>query len=205
MFQFTIGRGLKNSVVIPFLAISRNHCTIKKDADNNWIIEDNSSFGISVNGQNVGKGKSRKLFDEDIITLEPSEEFVYKFTCPLEYDVPRKRIKLENAECSELINNVKIKFEESQSYEIRHIEEKIQGAKQMQTTSMILKQQLQLDMNRRIQQLENEYATKIENLKGEKDEVEKQKALRIAERDAQLKTIKEEMEGKIFELMVKHS
>lgn len=72
----------------------------------------------------------------------------------------------------------------------------------MQNTSKILKQQLQLDMDRKIQQLENSFAIQIENLKGEKNEVEQQKVLLIEERDAQLASIKQDMEGKITELMV---
>lgn len=72
----------------------------------------------------------------------------------------------------------------------------------MQNTSKILKQQLQLDMDRKIQQLESSFAIQIENLKGEKNEVEQQKVLLIEERDAQLASIKQDMEGKITELMV---
>ncbi|XP_060803661.1 E3 ubiquitin-protein ligase RNF8 isoform X3 [Amyelois transitella] len=198
--EFTIGRGLKNSVVIPYLAISRNHCAIKNNENNDWIIEDFSSFGISINGEKLGKNKLRILHHEDLITLDLSEEFTYKFINNSDFEVPSKRRKLECTK-EDFIDNVKIKFEESQSYEIKHIEDKIQNAKQMQTTSMILKQQLQLDMNRKIQQLESKYAAQIENLKGEKNEVEKLKAIHVAERDAQLAAIKGEMEGKIAELM----
>ncbi|KAM3964269.1 uncharacterized protein ACR2FA_001758 [Aphomia sociella] len=203
--EFTIGRSLQNSVVIPFLAISRNHCTFKKYDDYEWIIEDNSTFGISINGDKVGKGKSRRISSDDIITLEPSQEFVYKFINESNAEIiPRKRIKLEAddvTDADDFINDVKLKFEESQNFEIKHLEDKIQNRKHMQTASMILKQQLQIDMDRKMKQLESEYALQIENLKGEKNEVEQQKALRIAERDAQLAAVKEEMGGKISELM----
>lgn len=97
---------------------------------------------------------------------------------------------------------MKVKFEASQKYEIEHIEDKIQNAKQMQTTSLILKQQLELDMDRQIQQLKNDYASQIENLQGEKDEVEKQKVFLIEQRDAELTAVRKDMEGKISELMV---
>ncbi|XP_059046303.1 E3 ubiquitin-protein ligase rnf8-A-like isoform X2 [Achroia grisella] len=200
--EFTLGRGLQNSVVIPFLAISRKHCTFRK-FNNEWIIEDSSTFGISVNGHKVGKGNIRKLTNEDIIVLEPSEEFKYKFIFePESVIIPRKRIKLEvNDNANDFINDVKMKFEESQNCEIKHLEDKIHNRKQMQTTTRMLKSQLQIDMDRQIKHLESQYALKIENLKGEKNEVEEQKALQIAERDAQLATVKEEMEGKILELM----
>uniref|UniRef100_A0A2A4J7C8 E3 ubiquitin-protein ligase CHFR n=1 Tax=Heliothis virescens TaxID=7102 RepID=A0A2A4J7C8_HELVI len=201
--NFSLGRGLKNSIVVPFISISRNHCHFKK-VENKWTVEDNSSFGIKVNGKTVGKGLAKTLRDGDVITLEVSEEFVYKFTHPSEdeFEVPRKRIKMDDSSASNnIINDVKMKFEESQTFEIKHIEEKIQNAKQMQNTSMILKEQLQTEMNRKILQLESEFALQIENLKGEKNEVERQKTILEEERDAQLATIKHEMENKISELM----
>ncbi|KAJ8730803.1 hypothetical protein PYW08_002216 [Mythimna loreyi] len=203
--NFSLGRGLKNSVVVPFISISRNHCKFKKGKNNEWTIEDNSTFGIKINGVTLGKGLEKILCDGDIISLELTDEFVYKFmNSPSEevLEVPRKRLKMDNnVQNNKIIDDVKMKFEESQSFEIKHIEEKIQNAKQMQNTSMILKEQLQTDMNRKILQLENEFAAQIENLKGEKNEVERQKTILLEERDAQLATIKLEMEEKISELM----
>ncbi|KOB78571.1 putative ring finger protein 8-like protein [Operophtera brumata] len=197
--DFTLGRSLKNSVCIPFLSISRNHCTFKKTSDNEWYVEDNSSLGIKINNERLGQGSKRKLEHEDLISLEPSDEFIYKFILPHDnlFEIPRKRMRLDKPIDSTIID----KFEASQKCEIQHIEDKIQNAKQMQTTSIILKKQLQEDMNRKIKQLENEFSVQIENLKGEKNEVEKQKASLIEERDAQLTNVKDEMEGKIAELM----
>ncbi|KAL0880862.1 hypothetical protein ABMA27_002045 [Loxostege sticticalis] len=198
--NFTLGRGLNNSAIVAFISISRNHCTFKK-VENDWIVEDNSSFGIIVNGNQLGKGKQKKLNHEDTIVLEPSEEFVYQFINQSEiFEIPRKRIKLEKPDGEDIINDVKLTFEQSQSYEIKHIEKKIQNAKSMQETSRILKEQLQLDMDRKMKQLENDCALRIENLQGEKNHVEEQKAILLAERDAQLAFVKEEMEGKITEL-----
>lgn len=135
---------------------------------------------------------------------------MYKFVSSGEVEcTPRKRIKLEENSCStsscnpDIINNVKLKFEESQNFEINHIKEKIETAKQMQTTSMILKQQLELDMARRVEQLEQGFASQIENLRGEKDEVERQKQALEAERDLQLASVREQMEEKITDLMVR--
>lgn len=205
--SFTIGRGLKNSVIIPCLSISRNHCTLTNTNDNKWVLEDNSSFGVDVNGQKIGKGMTKLLNHGDILSLEPSGEFIYKFTCPLsleEYETPKKRIKLEprSPDCNNILNDVKIKFEESQNYEIRHIEDKIQNAKNMQTTSLILKEQLKLEMLRKTKQLEKQFSIQIKNLKGKKKDIETQKAVLLEERDMQLACMKEEMQGKINELMV---
>ncbi|XP_073948999.1 uncharacterized protein [Choristoneura fumiferana] len=198
--NFTIGRGLHNSAVIPCLFLSRDHCILKKVKDD-WILEDCSSFGIEVNGKKLGKGQRHKLCHQDMIKLESTNEFVYKFILEnSETYIPCKRRKLTD-ENEDIINNMRKKFEESQSYEIQHIEDKIQNAKHMQTTSKILKEQLQLDLSRKEQQLHFEYAAQIEKLKGKKNEVEQQKALLIEERDAQLAAVKVEMEGKIASLM----
>ncbi|XP_063361660.1 E3 ubiquitin-protein ligase RNF8-like [Cydia amplana] len=199
--DFKLGRGLQNSVVIPFVCLSRDHCVFKK-IDDNWILEDCSSFGIEVNGNKLGKGQKRKLNNHDVIKLESSNEFVYKFvSTSSEQSTPCKRRKLEADENHDFIDNVKKKFEESQSCEIQHIEEKIQTAKHMQTTSKRLKEQLQLDLSRKEQQLHDDYAAQIKKLKGQQDEVEQQKALLIEERDLQLAAVKVEMEGKIESLM----
>ncbi|XP_030031241.1 E3 ubiquitin-protein ligase RNF8 isoform X3 [Manduca sexta] len=203
--EFTLGRGKQNSAVIPFLSISRNHCKFKKNKSLEWILEDYSTFGIEVNGIKIGKGSKRNLCDGDVIKLEPTGEFVYKFVIPPksdEYEIPRKRIKVEHdTGNNDIINNVKVKFEMSQNYERSHIEKKIESAKQMVNTTMMLKQQLQSDMNKKLQQLETDYALQIENLKGEKNEVEQQTARLIKERDAQLTLVQQEMGGKIVELM----
>ncbi|XP_045494697.1 E3 ubiquitin-protein ligase RNF8-like isoform X2 [Colias croceus] len=199
--EFTVGRGLKSSVVIPSLYISRSHCSFKKH-ENDWIIMDHSTCGIEVNGTKIGKGMSRKLLCNDIIKLEPSQEFMYKFVweedCP-----PTKRIKLEiNDDDDDLnLNDVKIKFEESQNCEIKHLEDKIYKQKQIQKTNELLKKQIHQSMNRKMEQLNNDFALQIENLKGEKIEVEKQKSLLLAERNSQVSAIKKEMDEKIKELM----
>lgn len=203
--NFSLGRGLQNSVVIPFLSISRNHCVFKKSADNAWILEDNSTFGIKINGNHLGKGLSKKLSDGDIITLEQTEEFIYQFSNPIEddFEIPRKRIKLDESGTDDksIINNMKMRFEESQTHEIEHIEQKLKNVKQMQTTSMILKKQLHTEMDNKIKQLEIDFTLQIENLRGEKNEIERQKAILLEERDTQLAAIKCQMEEKIAELM----
>ncbi|XP_075974752.1 uncharacterized protein LOC142975650 isoform X2 [Anticarsia gemmatalis] len=203
---FTVGRGLKNSAVIPYLTVSRNHCTFKKGEDNVWTLEDNSSFGIKINGTLLGKGLSKNLSNGDIITFEQSECFVYKFTEPSEdeCEVPRKRMKMDKGDDtldSNIINDMRMKFEESQSHEIEHIEQKIKNVKEMQTTSMILKKQLQTEMDSKMKKLESDFTSQIESLQGERDEIERQKAILTEERDAQLATIKCQMEEKIAELM----
>lgn len=197
---------MANTVIVPFLSISRSHCKFIKGNNNKWILQDLSTFGVSINGVTVGKGCQKTLAHNDVICLEPTNEFVYYFVYPPRdnenYETPSKRIKMEDAHNNKIIDDVKMKFEESQTFELKHIEEKIQNAKQMQNTSMILKEQLQTDMNRKIHQLQSEFALQIQNLKGKNDEVEEQKIKLIEERDMQLATIKQATEQKICELMV---
>ncbi|XP_045447356.1 E3 ubiquitin-protein ligase RNF8-like isoform X2 [Melitaea cinxia] len=201
--DFTIGRGLHNTVVIPFLAISRNHCKFKKN-NTEWIIEDYSSFGITINGVKLGKGKWKKLNHRDVIILDASQEFEYKFICNDSELTPcsAKRIKIEpDLNNADLIHDAKVKFEESQNFAIKHFHDIIQNTKQIKSTNILLKEQLQSDMKRKISQLESEFAVQIQNLKGEKNEVERQKALLLEERDMLLLNLKNDMEGKISELM----
>ncbi|XP_050346803.1 uncharacterized protein LOC126771113 isoform X2 [Nymphalis io] len=199
--NLTIGRGLSNNVVIAFVTISRNHCILKKN-DADWILEDHSSFGIMINGHKIGKGNQKIIKHNDIITFESTQEFIYKFVCEDNELMPSsiKRIKLDTTDTT-LINDMKNKFEESQNHAIKHIEDIIHNTKQITSTNILLKEQLQQHMKRKINHLESNYACQIENLKGEQDDVEKQKALLMEERDAQLAVLKQDMEGQILELM----
>ncbi|XP_013142845.1 PREDICTED: E3 ubiquitin-protein ligase RNF8-like isoform X2 [Papilio polytes] len=204
----TIGRGLKNSVVIPVIAISRNHCIIRKTFDE-WFIEDHSSFGIELNGIKLGNGKYRKLNNLDVIILDPAKEFVFSFIKPntsikdenIDCEPSNKRIKLENdVDSADIINNVKIKFENSQSSEMQHIAEKIQNAQDIQKNSQLLKDRLQTEMMQKMQILNKLYTTKMDCLEDGKTTIEEQRALLIQERDGELASLKKEMEGKISSL-----
>lgn len=136
----------------------------------------------------------------DLITLEQTGEFIYTFLYePEDFEIPRKRQKMES---DEILDDVKMKFRESQNSQRKYVEEKLQNAKQIHTKSVVLKHQLQTDMNRKINHLQSEFALQIENLKGEKLEVERQKLILEEERDLQLASVKQEMEQQICELMV---
>lgn len=169
--------------------------------NNEWFIEDFSAFGIEVNNKKLKKGVTCRLDHDDVIQLDATADFIYKFMHNDDDFVPRKKMKLENPS-TDILNDMKIKFEESQHFEMKHIEDKLNNTKQMLTTSTILKQQLEQDMTRKMEKLESDFAAQIENLKGEKNEVERQKALLEEERDSLLATVKQEMESKITDLMV---
>lgn len=198
--QFSLGRALHNSVVIPSINISRNHCKFKKENDN-WVIEDYSSCGVEVNGIKMGKGKTKTLSNDDIINFDSLQQFMYIFILT-DSHIAHKRIKLEIDQNSSIIDDVKSKFEESQNIEIQHIEEKIQKQKQLQVTNKLLKDQVYQQTNIKMEQLEKSFALQIENLKGEKDEVERQKILLIEERDVHIAALKNQMDTRITKLMV---
>ncbi|XP_041988199.1 E3 ubiquitin-protein ligase RNF8-like isoform X2 [Aricia agestis] len=197
--EFTLGRSLSNDAVIPFLAISRSHCMIQS-VDDVWIIHDLSTLGIEINGVTLGKGKSKKLENGDIISMEPSKEFVYKFVHEeTPSDCPRKRKKLLPEE--DMINDVKIKFEQSQDFAMKNLEVQIQNAKHIQTSNILLKEQLESNMKKKICQVEEKFAVQIENLKGEKFDVEQQKAQLEKEKNIELEELRKDMGGRIEELM----
>lgn len=154
-----------------------------------------------MNGVRVGKGNFKNLLNNDIVRLDSLQEFVYKFIWPNNH-IAQKRIKLETDRNSSILDHVKIKFEESQIHEMQHIEDKIQKQKQLQVANKLLRDELYEKTNIKVEQLERSFRLQIENLKGEKEEVQRQKILLIEQRDAQILTLKKEMDTKINELMV---
>lgn len=147
-----------------------------------------------------------KLKHGDIIVMDAYNTFVYKFLCEDEKVIPTtsKRMKLDpDSNSTDFIEDMKDKFEQSQNNEIKHLEEKIYNTNQIKNTNILLKEQMQVHMVRKMNLLNSKFASKIENLTGEKDEIERQKVLLVKERDAQLETLKQDMEGKINELKVR--
>lgn len=184
--------------------MSRKHCIIRENYENHWIIQNYSTFGIFINSMKITKGTWHELNHEDIIQLDALGVFVYKFIIPQNLMItPRKRIKLENFACTEIIKSVEKKFEESQHFEICNLEEKLQETKQLQSNKIILKEKLESDLTRKIHEVKNGFATQIKNLKGEQNEVDRQKMILEQERDSRLVAIKNDMEKKIAELMVR--
>ncbi|XP_039751526.1 E3 ubiquitin-protein ligase rnf8-A-like [Pararge aegeria] len=107
--EFTIGRGLHNALIIPFLDISINHCKFIQN-NKNWIVEDYSTFGIFINGVKLGKGKRKQISHGDIIQLDKSSEFVYQFVNEDSELMPpsAKRIKLQ---CPEKVRSQLLSIE----------------------------------------------------------------------------------------------
>ncbi|GBP41443.1 E3 ubiquitin-protein ligase rnf8 [Eumeta japonica] len=196
--EFSIGRGLDNDLNISYLALSRKHCKFKKTENDEWTFEDLSTFGIKLNGKSLIKGCTHTLHSNDIIALDVCNEFEYKFVVP-EEEPPKKLRKIDEISSDTVCE----KFKESQNYEIQLMENKIHSTQQLQYVSLERKRWLNLELKRNVQHLEDEYSLQIENLKGEKKEIEMQKLQLEQERDAQIVCMKQEMDSKLSELMEK--
>lgn len=211
--EFTLGRGLNNSVVIEWLSLSRKHCIFRKKENTQWTLEDTSAFGILLNKVKIKKGTEYDLSDDDIIQLDPNKVFVYKYFCNAKLEneyldsiaPPCKKLKLcEDLDLAIVSKDMMTqKFDESQHFEVQTLEHKIKTVQEMQSKSMVMKQQLQEAMESKIFELNNKFEKQIVNLNGEKHEVERQKLALELERDSKLKEMQDEMNSKICTLQNK--
>ncbi|XP_039311734.1 uncharacterized protein LOC105199741 isoform X2 [Solenopsis invicta] len=78
--EFKIGRGRDNDQIIMNFLISRQHCVLKCEDEDNWTIEDLSSNSTFVNNVVVGIGKVQNIYPGDIIQFTPCKRFQYVFS-----------------------------------------------------------------------------------------------------------------------------
>lgn len=65
----TLGRGAECDVVLPDLSISEVHCTLGRH-DGGWTLTDlGSTNGTAVNGSPLSPSSTRRLVDEDLVTV----------------------------------------------------------------------------------------------------------------------------------------
>ncbi|GAB1420411.1 hypothetical protein MASR2M15_05090 [Anaerolineales bacterium] len=75
--KITIGRGVKNHIVIQDNEISREHCFLQKEASEYRILDSGSTNGVFVNGQKIN-GEGRLLSANCIIELGHSVTFEFQ-------------------------------------------------------------------------------------------------------------------------------
>ncbi|CAG7784694.1 unnamed protein product [Allacma fusca] len=77
----TIGRAELNSVFIPLIWISREHCIIFKDENQQWVLKCLSINDITINSESCTKGSEHLLQDNDTILFQgPKPQHVkYRF------------------------------------------------------------------------------------------------------------------------------
>ncbi|XP_063632349.1 E3 ubiquitin-protein ligase RNF8-like [Cydia splendana] len=188
---FKLGRGQHNTVVIPYKSLSKDHCLFKK-VEGNWLLENCSYSSLKVNDNRLRKGETHKLCDQDIIKLESSNELVYKFTSNTNTKSPkRKRRKLDENVQND--NNVK-KTESTRSM-------RSDINKNLNDTQIKMKEQILSEQSKREKEIYDDYAVRIEKLKGSKKNVKNQKALLKMRRNAQLEINKVKMEERIASAM----
>ncbi|XP_063371140.1 trichohyalin-like [Cydia amplana] len=188
---FKLGRGQHNTVVIPYTCLSKDHCLFKK-VEGDWLLENCSYTSIKVNDNKLRKGETHKLRDQDIIKLESSNELVYKFMSNTNTKSPkRKRRKLDENVQND--NNV------NKTVSTRSLRSDIN--KNINDTQMKLKEQILLEQSKREKEIYDDYAVRIEKLKGSKKHVKNQRALLKMRRNVQLELNKVKMEERITSMM----
>ena len=138
--EFRIGRGRDNDEIILDVMISRRHCLLRCEGNEEWVIKDLSSSAIYVNDVPLNPGVSQRIHDGDIIQFTMSNAFKYKFALTPREEQKVKRLKLDE----QILDNVLIEqktFAESQECQKRVLKEKLQTKQKEQDE---LKQQLEL-------------------------------------------------------------
>ncbi|XP_076297643.1 uncharacterized protein LOC143217347 [Lasioglossum baleicum] len=136
--EFKIGRARDNDEIILDTMISRRHCIIRCEGNNEWTIKDLSSSITFVNDVPLVHGVSQRFQDGDIVQFSTCKQFRYKFAVVT--DEPRlKRPRLDEQILDNVLTEQKT-FAESQECQKRILKEKLQTKQKEQDT---LKQQLE--------------------------------------------------------------
>ncbi|XP_017767134.1 PREDICTED: E3 ubiquitin-protein ligase RNF8-like [Eufriesea mexicana] len=137
--EFKIGRARDNDEIILDTMISRRHCILRCEGNDEWTIKDFSSSATFVNDVPLTSGVSQRLYDGDIIQFSISEEFKYMFTLSVKDEHKAKKPKLNE----QILDNVRIEqktFAENQECQKRVLKNKLQTKQKEQDK---LKQQLE--------------------------------------------------------------
>lgn len=92
--EFKIGRSRDNDEIILDILISRRHCVLTCEGDDEWSITDLSSSVTFVNDVPLTTGASKTLHDGDVVRFSTSEKYVYRFN--LVGNRKSKKPRLEN-------------------------------------------------------------------------------------------------------------
>ncbi|XP_076766343.1 uncharacterized protein LOC143433097 [Xylocopa sonorina] len=137
--EFKIGRARDNDEIILDTMISRRHCVLRCEGDNEWAIKDLSSSATFVNKVPLTCGMSQRLHHGDIVQFSPSEEFTYIFTLVTKEEHTPKKPKLNE----EILDNVLTEqktFAQNQESQKKVLKDKLQTKQKEQVE---LKQQLE--------------------------------------------------------------
>lgn len=119
--------------------VSRKHCILRCEGNEEWTIKDTSSSITFVNDVPLTSGMSQRIIHGDIIQFGPSDRFKYMFTLVAKEEQRTKRPRLD----VQILDNVLIEqktFAESQECQKRVLKDKLQTKQKEQD---VLKQQLE--------------------------------------------------------------
>lgn len=183
--SITIGRHVNNDFVLPDNTLSRKICKISMDDNNKWYIEVFTTFGIQINNVLYKANKTLiELKNNDILQFDVHGNYIYKFFNPKLEDVVRKR----KGKINKLIGTL---FSTNKKPRMS------QMSNDTQQTVEIIKDAYNIKLRNRLKKMELKYEEEIKALKGEKDQVLKEKVAIENTRMLELKSIQREMEEKI--------
>ncbi|XP_046418155.1 E3 ubiquitin-protein ligase RNF8-like isoform X1 [Neodiprion fabricii] len=158
--EFKIGRGRSNDEILANISISRQHCIIKRSDVGEWTIQDFSTTGTFVNGNQLAPGEIRTIKINDSVRFGPMSEFLYKVQLLSKSEPLAKKAKMSVPEMD--LRDIVMKqktFEESQQMERDNLAEQMKA-----------KHNEQLELKNELQKLLNER----EAAKGVKDHLNNQ-------------------------------
>ncbi|XP_046739602.1 E3 ubiquitin-protein ligase RNF8-like isoform X2 [Diprion similis] len=158
--EFKIGRGRSNDEILANISISRQHCIIKRSDVGEWTIQDFSTTGTFVNGNQLAPGEIRTIKINDSIRFGPMSEFLYKLKVHSKSEPLAKKAKMcvPEMDLRDIVMKQKT-FEESQQMERDNLAEQMKA-----------KHNEQLELKNELEKLLNER----EAANGVKDHLNKQ-------------------------------
>ncbi|XP_006624252.1 E3 ubiquitin-protein ligase RNF8-like isoform X1 [Apis dorsata] len=194
--EFKIGRARDNDEIILDAMISRKHCILRYEENEEWTIKDLSSSVTFVNDIPLTFGMSQKIYDGDIIQFSASEKFKYIFILDFkdEYKVKKPKIDeniLDNVfieqktfaqdqECQKNILKNKLQIKQKQQEKLKQqLKQLLRQQNVTKEDTKDLKHQIILLENKikhgnvQEQYLQNMYTDLLEKLENERIEFEK--------------------------------
>ncbi|KOC70100.1 E3 ubiquitin-protein ligase RNF8-A [Habropoda laboriosa] len=194
--EFKIGRATDNDEILLDPMISRRHCMLRWEGQEEWTIKDLSSSATFVNDVPLTSGMSQNLRDGDVIQFSILEEFKYVFTLVPkdEYKIKKPKIEeqvldnvlieqrtfAENEECQKRVLKDKLQIKQKeQDNLIQQLEQLVKEESASKEDTENLKKQITVlkstieDGYVQVQHLQNIYSDPLEKLENEHVEFEK--------------------------------
>lgn len=159
--EFKIGRAKDNDEIILDTLISRRHCIIRYEGNEEWTLKDLSSSCTFVNEVALVPGTSCKIYVGDIIQFSISNDYRYVFTLNVvEPNFPKRHRTHE-----ELLDNV---LTEQKTFVKNQESQKNQLKDEIQT-----KQREQSELKQQLEDLSKQWNTAEDNNESLKKEIVK--------------------------------